>query len=68
MDKVKGALDNKLNKSSQPGNQVESRADNTANQNIDNTANQAGVPAKDNDLINKAADSKINTKIPGGNN
>ena len=31
MDKAKGALDNKLNKDAQPGNQVEAGADGAAN-------------------------------------
>eukprot|EP00249_Psilotum_nudum_P035765 c57082_g1_i1 orf=1-180(-) len=56
MDKVEGMADNKLNQDAQPGNQVEGRADNAANDKVNEVANDAGVPQQDDGFIDKVAD------------
>lgn len=35
---------------------------------LDGAANDAGVPAQDDQFLNEAADSKVNSDIPFGNN
>ncbi|KAF2774253.1 hypothetical protein EJ03DRAFT_322846 [Teratosphaeria nubilosa] len=67
VDKVKDKANQALDKKSQPGNQVESTADNDANSQINNLANDAGVPQQDEQMIDKAADAKVNSDIPFGN-
>eukprot|EP00249_Psilotum_nudum_P004146 c1768_g1_i1 orf=19-234(-) len=67
MDKVKDVAGKKENNMGQPGDNVERSADNAANSRIDNAATQAGVPQQADDMINKVADNKINSDIPGGN-
>ncbi|KAH9829070.1 hypothetical protein Tdes44962_MAKER09184 [Teratosphaeria destructans] len=67
MDKVKDKANQALDKKSQPGNKVESTADNDANTQINNLANDAGVPQQDDQLIDKVADAKVNSDIPFGN-
>ncbi|CAJ2508917.1 Uu.00g139430.m01.CDS01 [Anthostomella pinea] len=76
MDKAKDAVGGQ---GSQPGNGVEGAADKGANQGIspspptlpprkiNQVASDAGVPQGADSTIDKAADSKINDEIPGGN-
>ena len=85
MDKLQGKAEGMLNSKSQPGDQVESGAENTANNGmsspcltcfqvwtnfhtaINDIGNYVGVPHKDDSMIDKVADSKINSDIPLGN-
>jgi len=66
MDKIKNAVGNTMSKDSQPGNKVESSADNGVNTGIDDASKKVDVPTQDNKVLKEAADDKVNQDIPGG--